>query len=101
MNRHQLLDEAVAMSQRMAALGDAGEWDEVVELEPKRREILQEAFATKDPIDETLARRVREILDLDKSLIEKSLEARDSIASELGQTSKGRKVVHAYHAVGA
>ena len=95
-NRHQLLDQALNMSQRMVELGDAGEWDEVVELEPQRRVILEQAFATRAPIDEVLASRVRQILQLDKGLMEKSMKIRDEVAQELGHASKGRQAVNAY-----
>jgi len=96
LNRHQLLDQALDMSHRMVELGDAGDWDEVVELEPQRRAILEQAFATRAPVDEILANRVRQILQLDKGLMEKSLQIRDEVAVELGHASKGRKVVNAY-----
>ena len=95
-SRHQLLDDALAMSRRMAAHGDAGEWQEVVELEPARRQLLEQAFATHAPVDEFVTDRVRAILDLDKRLMAQSIEARDRIAEELGRTSKGRKATTAY-----
>ncbi len=95
-SRHQLLDDALDMSRRMASLGDAGEWDAVIELEPERRNLLERAFATHAPADEIVAERVRAILDLDKRLMAQSIEARDRIAEELGQTSRGRKAASAY-----
>ena len=97
-SRHQLLDDALAMSERMASLGDDGEWDAVIALEPKRRGLLEQAFATHVPADEFVAERVRAILDLDKQLLEQSIEARGRIAEELGKTSKGRKASNAYQA---
>jgi hypothetical protein len=97
-SRHQLLDDALAMSQRMAALGDDGDWEAVVELEPRRRELLEQAFATHVPADEFVAQRVRAILDLDKRLMAQSVEARERIAAELSQASKGRKATNAYEA---
>lgn len=95
-SRHQLLDDALAMSQRMAQLGDAGDWDAVIALEPERRELLEQAFATHVPADDFVAKRVRAILDLDKRLMAQSTEARDRIAVELSKTSKGRKAANAY-----
>ena len=95
-SRHQLLDDALDMSRRMASLGDAGEWDAVIELEPERRNLLERAFATHAPADEIVAERVRAILDLDKRLMAQSIESRDRIAEELGQTSRGRKAASAY-----
>jgi hypothetical protein len=95
-SRHQLLDDALDMSRRMASLGDAGDWDAVIELEPERRTLLEQAFATHAPADDVVADRVRAILDLDKHLMARSIEARDRIADELSQTSKGRKAANAY-----
>lgn len=97
-SRHQLLDDALDMSRRMAELGDDGDWDAVIALEPERRTLLEQAFATHIPADELVAERVRAILDLDKRLMARSIEARDHIAEQLGQTGKGRKAASAYHA---
>lgn len=100
-SRHQLLDDALGMSRRMAELGDEGDWDAVVALEPARRQLLEEAFATHAPVDEFVTDRVRAILDLDKRLMAQSIEARDRVAAELGRSSKGRKATQAYHSAGA
>ena len=95
-SRLQLLDDALDMSRRMASLGDAGDWDAVIELEPERRTLLEQAFATHAPADEVVADRVRAILDLDRQLMARSIEARDRIAEQLSQASKGRKATNAY-----
>jgi len=95
-SRHQLLNEALEMSRRMASLGGAGDWDAVIDLEPERRNLLEQAFATHVPADELVADRVRAILDLDKQLMAMSIEARDRIADELGHTNKARKATSAY-----
>lgn len=95
-NRHQLLDDALAMSERMAKLGDAGDWEAVIALEPERRELLERAFSTHVPADEFVANRVRAILDLDKQLMAQSVVARDRIATELSTSNKGRKAASAY-----
>jgi hypothetical protein len=95
-SRHQLLNDALDMSRRMASLGDAGDWGSVIELEPERRALLEQAFATHVPADELVAERVRAILDLDRRLVAQSIQARDLIAEELGQVGKGRKATSAY-----
>jgi hypothetical protein len=97
-SRHSLLDDALDMSRRMARLGDAGDWDAVIALEPERRTLLERAFATHAPADELVADRVHAILELDKRLMARSIEVRDGIAEELGRTSKGRKATSAYQA---
>jgi hypothetical protein len=97
--RHQLLDLAVDMSHRMVRLGRDGDWDAVIELEPRRREHLQEAFATRETVDAQLAHKVRRILELDRELLDLSHAARGALAGELSQTSRGRRVANAYHSV--
>ncbi len=84
----------------MVDLGDAGDWDAVIALEPERRTLLEQAFATHAPADDVVAERVRAILDLDKHLMAKSMEVRDQIAQELGRANRGRKATSAYHAAG-
>jgi len=98
-SRHQLLDDALMMSRRMSELGEAGDWDEVVTLEPQRRQLLEQAFATHAPADEFVTERVRAILDLDKHLMARSVEARDRVAEEISRTGRGRKAAGAYNAV--
>lgn len=88
------------MSQRMAELGDAGDWPAVIALEPERRSLLEQAFATHAPVDELIAERVRAILDLDRRLMAMTVTARDSLAAEISRASKGRKATSAYHAAG-
>jgi len=98
LSRHRLLDDALDISRRMAELGNAGDWDAVITLEPERRALLEQAFATHAPADEIVTERVRAILDLDKRLMAQSIEARERIAEDLGHASKGRKATSAYHA---
>ena len=99
-SRHQLLDDALALSQGMATRAESGEWAAVIELEAKRRALLEQAFATRVPADEFVAERVRAILDLDKVLMTLSLDARERVAAELSSASKGRKATSAYQSAG-
>jgi hypothetical protein len=96
LSRHKLLDQALHMSQRMAELGESGQWAEVIELEPRRRDLLERAFATHAPVDDVIAERVKAILDLDKRLMSKTVAARDEVAAEISRASKGRKATSAY-----
>ena len=100
MAARQLLDEALALSREMLTLGEQGEWERVIELEPQRREMLHRAFARQGPLNETDAGRIRDILKLDKSLIQCGIQARDAVAGELSQMRLGKKVAQAYRAVG-
>ena len=99
-SRHRLLDDALDMSRRMAELGDAGDWQAVIALEPERRTLLEKAFATHAPVDEFVTERVQAILELDKRLMAQSVQARDRIVQELGNSGRGRRAASAYHAAG-
>jgi hypothetical protein len=97
-SRHQLLDDALAISERMTELAEAGDWAAVIELEPRRRGLLERAFATHAPIDEVIAGRVRAILALDKVLMQRTISVRDGIGAEISRATKGRKATSAYEA---
>jgi hypothetical protein len=99
-SRHQLLDDALDLSRRMAELGESGEWESVIELEAHRRQLLEQAFATHLPADEVVADRVKHILEYDKQLMSHSLDARERVAAELAASNKGRKAANAYHSAG-
>lgn len=96
----QLLDEALNLSREMLERSEQGDWARVIELEPRRREKLDLALTRKSALNETDAGRIRDILKLDKSLIRRGIQARDSVADELTQMRIGRKVSQAYRAVG-
>lgn len=87
------------MSRRMAELGDAGDWDAVIALEPQRRGLLEQAFATHAPVDEVVVDRVTTILDLDRQLMTMSMAARDQVAAEITRVNRGRKATSAYQQV--
>ncbi|RMG32854.1 MAG: flagellar protein FliT [Gammaproteobacteria bacterium] len=97
-DRQQLLEQALRQTHRMLALASEDAWREVVALEAERRAILEQAFATREPLTESLAAQVREILALDQVLMEASLRLRDQIGSELGELSRGRRGTEAYRA---
>lgn len=99
-SRHQLLDDALAISERMIQFGDEGDWRAVIALETERRKLLEQAFATHVPLDEMVAERVRAILALDKQLMAKTVLARDGLATEISRASKGRKAATAYGSAG-
>lgn len=82
----------------MFSRAEEGEWIEVIELEKQRRHLLEQAFATREAVNERLASQIRELLDLDKVLMQMSLKVRDEVAGELGQFNRSRKASNAYRA---
>jgi len=98
--RHQLLDQALQLSQRMAELGANGEWQQVIDLESQRSAVLNSAFDVAAKADEATARQIHAILAVDKQLLNLGVVARDEAAAELGQMQRGRKVKQAYRSAG-
>jgi hypothetical protein len=98
--RHQLLDQALQLSQRMNECGTAGDWAQVIELESRRSALLEQAFAESVPADESTARQIHAILSADKHLMSLGVEARNEAAAELASLQRGRKVQQAYHSAG-
>jgi hypothetical protein len=98
MNRSDLLDQALGLTYGMLENAEANEWQTVIALEARRRQMLEQAFATREPLNEELALRVREILDLDKGLLEVSTRLRDQLGGELNQMNKANRASQAYRA---
>lgn len=98
--RQQLLDQALQLSQQMAELGAAGEWQQVIDLEPRRSALLHSALDVPAKADEATARQITAILAVDKQLMSLGVAARDETAVELGQMQRGRKVNQAYRNAG-
>jgi hypothetical protein len=99
--RHQLLDQALQLSMRMADLGAEGAWAEVVALESQRSELLQQAFEVPGSPDEAMTGKIQAILAADKRLMHFGATARDQVAAELAQMQRGRKVQQAYRDAGS
>ncbi len=96
--REHLLGEALRQTHRMLELAAQQDWQAVVGLEAERRDLLERAFATREPLTEALADCVRQLLDLDKVLLEASVRIRDEVGDELGRLHKGRRGTRAYRA---
>ena len=96
--RSKLLDDALSLTHEMVAKAEVHDWQTVIDLEARRRQTLEQAFATRDPLSEDLAAKVHAILDLDKGLLEVSTRSRDELGGELSQVSKGNRANHAYQA---
>lgn len=99
--RHALMDEALALTDRMVDLGDAGEWEQVIETEVRRRRLLEAAFSTRTQVDEELAGKVRRLLATDQALMARARDIQGRLADELTQSNRGRAATSAYRATGA
>ena len=97
-DRSTLLDDALRLTHEMLARAGIPDWQMVIHLEVERRQLLERAFATSEPLSEDLAVKVRALLALDKRLLEISSDGRDHLAGELSQVNKGSRANHAYQA---
>lgn len=96
------LRRALQLSKAMRIAAGESEWERVVALEAERRPVIENAFTGKE--DSSSSRRnaeqlVREILELDRQVMQQAGKARDSAADELANLSRGRRVVNAYRSV--
>ena len=96
--RDALLEQALGMTYRMLELAEQDQWQEVIVLEARRRGLLEQAFASMEPLSEAQAEQVRRILALDKGLIEASTRIRDQLGEALEQIHRGSRANHAYQA---
>jgi hypothetical protein len=99
MAESNLLDECLELSQRMLNLSEQDDWESIVDLEVRRREKLNRVFSRRPTLSERDVGRVRDILAVDKTLIERGTVARDAVAEEISRMQLGRKVSQAYRSV--
>jgi hypothetical protein len=96
----QQLDAAVDLSRQMKRHAQSGEWEDLTELELKRRELILGSF--KDPVPESDAikakKAIEAILSLDKIIHNMSVEERDRLSGELKGMNKNRRAAGAYTA---
>ncbi len=97
----ELIDETLFLTERMLACGQQGDWAQVIDLERERRARLGQLFAVDAAVDGATAQRLRDILDLDRRLIQLGAQVRDAVAAELSNAQLGRKVTRAYHSSGS
>lgn len=94
--RSEYLSQAIALSRRMAACGEAGDWQQVIELEAQRSHVLAQAFEVAEAVDVATSAQISEILAVDKQLLQLGVVAQGEAAAELAQMQRGRKVTQAY-----
>ena len=97
-DRTQLLDRALDLTHQMLQGSEAGEWQQVIAQEQDRRQLLEQAFSTREPLSELLAAKVRQILELDKRLLEASTCEREELGGALSRYNRGSRASHAYRA---
>ena len=95
----ETVESVRGLSREMLAAAEAERWEDLAELEQRRRPLVHEAF-DETPEEPEAARAVaaaiQEIMAIDQRVAELAGQARDSIAGELRGLSKGRQAARAY-----
>ena len=97
--------ELLNLTQAMLLAAEAGEWEELGKLEVQRQLALKGLNATNLSPEEggsvnIIAAHIREILSLNKRIIDLSEQGKAKLAQAMGGLHQGRKAVNAYHEIG-
>ncbi|MCW8919375.1 MAG: flagellar protein FliT [Gammaproteobacteria bacterium] len=88
----------MSYSTAMVELADSREWEALLKLETERRERLESFFAL--PVDEALAQEIatglRQMLAVDKRLLELGQTGKDELAGLIKGLHTGHKAQRAY-----
>lgn len=96
-------EDFVAMSRAMLNRAQRGEWEEVMRMQGERQERLEAYFAALVPaqLADQVAAGIREILDLDRRIMELGRRGMDALAGEMNGLRAGRQAQKAYGAIGS
>jgi len=96
--RDRVLEKIVELSHRMHEMAEARDWVAVAGLEAERRGLIGDCFAQENPFRDTelAARRIAQILDLDRRLLELSAAEKSEIGTALSKVKQGRNAISAY-----
>lgn len=96
------IGELFELTRAMAQCGSSQDWDQLSKIEMRRRLVISEIFATECVRDEAIAVRacVRQILEMDRQMIEQGEAAMRAISRELESLGQGRRAVQAYRHTG-
>ena len=94
--------ELVSLSQAMLSAIEGSDWTKVAEIETRRQKVLvmvkdQIASPQSDATIETIAEQMREVLSLNKRMIELGEKSKADLLETMGGLTQGRKAVKAYY----
>lgn len=94
------LEHLLELSQRLLQQAEAGEWQDVQQIEQQRRPLIHSYFESRPAatLPESDRERVREIIDLDRQVQHLAVACKDEISRHLKQLHQGRSAVAAYDA---
>ncbi len=99
---HQKMELLTIDSQTMLVLAQQGQWDELVEMEVKRRLVLEDFFETlpdqlKTKIAGELRQFIEQLLEIDQQIMMLSGKAKIDAAGEVQNIQAGSLAVKAYN----
>ncbi len=96
--RLQAWDDIRKLTSAMGRMAEEGQWEQVGELESRRRERLERFFSTPVPSSDApaVAEAIRELMALDEAITHRGAALREEVARELNTISKGRRASAAY-----
>jgi hypothetical protein len=96
-----LLEQALEETRSVEALIERGEWQEALERDAARRELMTTAFGSdgSHPLDSNLRLLADELLRLNNRLIELAESRRGRVERESDELQLGRRAAAAYHRV--
>lgn len=99
----QLLDEILELTNSMRFQAVGSDWDAVRESEVQRRGLISACFPLSDPASSEVERaveQIKQIMELDRSIMAMAAIAREELGSEFGRLKQGRQAARAYQQAG-
>lgn len=92
------LENAIEYTETMLLDAEVGNWDKVVEMESRRRELLEKVFASPYGNDNVagINDKIRKIIDINKKLEIVAVKARNNTGDDVTSINKGRRAVDLY-----
>ena len=97
-------EKLLNLTQAMLLAAEAGNWDEVRKMEMQRQAVLGNLQAIISAPDretylEAMADDVREVLSMNKRMLDLGLQVKGELAGVMDGLRQGRKAVDAYHGI--
>lgn len=91
-------DDILKLSRNMHEAAGKGEWEQILKMQTERQQMMDNYFAEPVPAEqaEKVATGIREMLDMDRVLMDRSRQQMSSLSSDMQSISQGVKAQKAY-----
>ena len=91
-------DDILKLSRNMLEGAGQGEWEGILKMQVERQKMMDNYFATPVPAAnaESVATGIREMLDIDRILMDRSKQEMSELSSDMKNISNGIKAKQAY-----